>query len=67
MTLSNWIAVAVLIIILLAGGILLARLRRKLRDLDGFEGIVTEHGLPTRRADEPDWEAEMKRLEDRKK
>ena len=49
MTLSNWIELALLAVIIAAGSVLYVYFKRKLYDMDGFEGIVIERGKSPRR------------------
>ena len=63
MTLSNWLELALMAVILAAGLSLLLYFHHKFRVMDGFEGIVTEHSRQQRRAF-PDREDELKHLEE---
>ena len=49
MALSNWIELAIMVAITIAGILLRRYLKRKLYRMDGFEGIITERGKPPRR------------------
>ena len=44
MTLSNWIELAILLVISLAGGIIWRYFRRKLHSHNGFEGVIVTRG-----------------------
>ena len=49
MTLSNWLELIPLAVILTAGVLLFRYFKQKLHSMDGFEGILTERGKPPRR------------------
>ena len=61
MTLTNWIGIALAAAILTTGILLYRYFHNKFKDMDGFEGIVTERGK--RRRVDFNWEAEIERLE----
>ena len=63
MTLSNWLELALLCIILVTGFSLLRYCRHKYKKMNGFEGIVTERGAAPRRID-PNLEEELRRLKE---
>jgi hypothetical protein len=65
MTLSNWIGLAVVAVILIVSISLLIHYKRKFKRMDGFEGIVTERGEDKSRASF-DWEAELKKIQSHK-
>jgi len=49
MTLSNWLELGALLLIIAAGTLLWLHYKRKLRHYDGFEGIIKEQGtMPAR-------------------
>ena len=64
MSLINWIGIALMAVILVAGLLLWRGLRRRFERMDGFEGVITERGKPPRRVKDIDWEAEINRLEE---
>ena len=51
MTLSNWIGIAVAVVIVIIGTALLVHFRKKFKSMDGFEGVITERGKRPRRED----------------
>ena len=63
MSLSNWLGIALMAVILIVGISLYLYYRHKFRNLEGFEGIITERGKPLRRID-PNWIADLKHLEE---
>ena len=63
MTLSNWIGLGIMAVILAAGITIYFAYRRYFKNMDGFNGFVTERGGRPRRADF-DWaKAELRRLD----
>jgi len=62
MALSEWIFAALMAATIIAATIIFLHYRRKLSSTDDFEGIVTERGMPARRAD-VDIDVEIKRME----
>ena len=63
MTLSNWIELAVAVVILIAGISLYVHFRRKFKSMDGFEGIMTERS-DGRYRETQDMETEQDRLQE---
>ena len=55
MSLVNWIGIGITAVIVAGGIVFFVRIKRKFRDLDAFEGIITQKG--PRRGDH-DWAAE---------
>lgn len=51
MTLSNWIGIVIMAVIVITGIIIYCYFRRKFEKMDGFEGFVTERGKRPRRED----------------
>lgn len=45
MTITNWIGIGITILILIVGGILYAYFRKRLNDIDGFEGFETDEDI----------------------
>jgi len=64
MALSEWIMIALGVVILIADVLLFLRYRRELRKNDDFEGIITERGRMTRRS-EAEILKEIERLEEK--
>lgn len=61
MTLTNWIGIALGAVIIIIGSVLLVYFRRKFKNLEGFEGIITEaDGSEVR--NHLDWETERELL-----
>ncbi len=62
MALSEWIMIALMAVIIITAVILFLYFRHKLRSHEDFEGIVTEHGEDTHRA-EIEVQDEIEKLE----
>lgn len=63
MTLSNWLGIGVMAIIIITGITVYLIYRRKFERMDGFEGFVSENGKRPRREDFDWMKAEQERLE----
>jgi len=44
MTSINWIGIGIMAAIIIAGSIFFVIIRKKFRELDGFQGVVTQKG-----------------------
>jgi len=66
LNLRNWIELGIVAATLIIGLVLLTVYKKKVKKLEGFEGIVKEFG-EDERLDGPDWQAEMRKELERRK
>jgi len=59
MSLTSWIGIAILIVLIVAGTLTYRYVRRKFIRMDGFKGIITERGKRPPRSGH-DWDKDRK-------